>query len=207
MFTRIKMKAFSDLEKELIRGKLLETGKEIFSRYGLSKTSIRDLAEKAGISSGSFYLFYPSKEDLFFEIISEQVRLSREAFQAEATRNTPLEPKQEISTFLHYAIQSISEDPILRILLEENNRAIFRNRFQNALTGKTDTDLVSGLQNIIQGWIDRGVIARGNTQAITRLFQTIFSAALRQGDGKPGIQSDSLALLVECVATGLTQKE
>jgi AcrR family transcriptional regulator len=53
--------------------------------YGIRKTNVEELTEAAGISKGAFYSFYPSKEELFMDIleeIEEEVRggLMREAF-------------------------------------------------------------------------------------------------------------------------------
>ena len=40
-----------------------------WSKLGYKKTNIEDLCAKAGISKGAFYLFYASKEELFFGVI------------------------------------------------------------------------------------------------------------------------------------------
>src|SRR5215208_3064924 len=64
-------KGFSDREKELIRTNLLEKGKIYFGTYGLKKTNVEDLTSAVGISKGAFYLFYNSKEELFFELLEQ----------------------------------------------------------------------------------------------------------------------------------------
>ena len=62
-------RAFSEREKEIIRGTLREKGNEYFATYGLRKTTVENLARAAGISKGTCYLFYQSKEELFFDIL------------------------------------------------------------------------------------------------------------------------------------------
>lgn len=201
------MKAFDEREKTMIRERLLTRGKETFARYGLLKTTIRTLAKAAGISTGSFYLFFPSKEDLFFEILSEQIRISRELYQTERNRNLTGEPESEIIAFLQHAIQEITRDPILRLLTEEDSQEVFRRKFHDKLNGSAETIIFTGLQSIIQDWVDRGIVTRGSTETVTHLVQIIFSAALDRGNGKPELHAKSLALLVECVAAGLVQKK
>ena len=61
------MKAFSEQERELIRVKLLESCNECWSKYGYRRTNIRELCAMTGISTGAFYMFFSSKEHLFFE--------------------------------------------------------------------------------------------------------------------------------------------
>jgi AcrR family transcriptional regulator len=63
--------AFSDSEIETIRTKLKLRARECMLRYGVRKTSVKDIVSAAGISTGAFYKFYDSKELLFFEVIEE----------------------------------------------------------------------------------------------------------------------------------------
>ncbi|MEW6424420.1 MAG: TetR/AcrR family transcriptional regulator [Bacillota bacterium] len=65
-------RAFNQEEKEMIHNLLLKKGKELFSIYGLKKTSIEDLTKATDIAQGTFYRFYRSKEDLYFDIIEEE---------------------------------------------------------------------------------------------------------------------------------------
>lgn len=62
--------AFSELEKINIKNKLLLNCEDSWSKLGYKKTSVDDLCAKAGISKGAFYLFYRSKEELFFDVIT-----------------------------------------------------------------------------------------------------------------------------------------
>ena len=63
--------AFTDKEKGIIRKKLHKVAKECLQRYGIRKTTVDQMAEMAGISKGSFYNFYSSKEMLFFTVLEE----------------------------------------------------------------------------------------------------------------------------------------
>ena len=59
----------SDDDKKAIRKKLGELCEECWIAQGYKKTSIKNLCDKAGISIGTFYTLYPTKEDLFSETI------------------------------------------------------------------------------------------------------------------------------------------
>ena len=58
--------AFSDFETEQIRKALLEETRRCAVTLGMRKTSVEQLTQAVGISKGSFYRFYESKERLFF---------------------------------------------------------------------------------------------------------------------------------------------
>jgi AcrR family transcriptional regulator len=60
-------KAFSETEMELIRNKLIESCQICWEKYGYKKTNVSEICEMSGISKGSFYAFFPSKEVLFVE--------------------------------------------------------------------------------------------------------------------------------------------
>ena len=75
-------KSFSDHEKRLIVEKLRSGAVDCVRRYGIRKTSVDELTKIAGISKGAFYLFYPSKEILFFEVIAMyQEKIQKELIQ------------------------------------------------------------------------------------------------------------------------------
>ena len=60
-------KALSEREQNAIRGKLIESCRICWERYGYKKTGVAELAAMSGISTGAFYSFFPSKELLFIE--------------------------------------------------------------------------------------------------------------------------------------------
>lgn len=64
-------KAFSDKEKQQLITALKKEAEQCIIRYGIRKTSIDELVQRVGISKGSFYTFFPSKEMLFFEVITD----------------------------------------------------------------------------------------------------------------------------------------
>lgn len=57
--------AFNENEIKFIKLKLIESAQECLSKYGVRKTTVDQITEMSGISKGSFYKFYPSKEILF----------------------------------------------------------------------------------------------------------------------------------------------
>jgi AcrR family transcriptional regulator len=52
----------------LTRARLLEAAREVFEDAGFLDARISDIAEKAGLSHGSFYHYFDSKEQIFREV-------------------------------------------------------------------------------------------------------------------------------------------
>ncbi len=63
--------AFSDFETEQIRKALLKETRRCAVMLGMRKTSVEQLTQAVGISKGSFYKFYESKELLFFAVLED----------------------------------------------------------------------------------------------------------------------------------------
>ena len=62
-------KTYSDIERENIKRALRREASRCLSVYGVKRTTVDELVRKAGIAKGTFYLFYPSKESLFLDLI------------------------------------------------------------------------------------------------------------------------------------------
>ncbi len=63
--------AFSDFETEQIRRALLREARRCAVTLGMRKTSVEHLTQAVGISKGSFYKFFASKELLFFALLED----------------------------------------------------------------------------------------------------------------------------------------
>ena len=55
--------------KEDIRGRILMVARQQFERKGYSKTSMRDIAELAGVGVGNIYNYFTNKDELFCEVV------------------------------------------------------------------------------------------------------------------------------------------
>ena len=62
-------KIYSEKEKDNIRKALRHEAGRCLQLYGVRKTTVDELVKRAGIPKGTFYLFYESKEALFFDLI------------------------------------------------------------------------------------------------------------------------------------------
>lgn len=63
--------AFSDFETEQIHKALLREARHCAAVTGMRKTSVDELTQAVGISKGSFYKFFASKELLFFAVLED----------------------------------------------------------------------------------------------------------------------------------------
>ncbi|HEX7418933.1 MAG TPA: TetR/AcrR family transcriptional regulator [Thermoanaerobaculia bacterium] len=58
-------------KSERSRRQVLDAALQLFSRHGYRATSVRDIAEKAGVSTGNVYHHFPDKETIFKTLLEE----------------------------------------------------------------------------------------------------------------------------------------
>ena len=63
--------AFTEEQNEKIRNDLICEARHCGITIGMRKTSVEQLTNAAGISKGSFYKFFDSKELLFFAVLED----------------------------------------------------------------------------------------------------------------------------------------
>ncbi|MCA2017402.1 TetR/AcrR family transcriptional regulator [Vibrio tritonius] len=65
--------------KEKSRNKIVQSAKDLFSRYGFKKISIGEVMKQASLTHGAFYAHFKSKEALYEACFSELLAESRQA--------------------------------------------------------------------------------------------------------------------------------
>ena len=91
--------------KEKTRQELLTAAKKVLAEKGYHNAKIADIATAADIGVGTFYLYYPTKEALFFELVEETARLLRQEIDnARARVENPTEKIRVANhTFFRFA--------------------------------------------------------------------------------------------------------
>lgn len=111
-------KHFTDEEKKVHREAILKAGYDLYCELGYKAASVDRITERVGIAKGTFYLFFASKEVMFFQLmLKEEMRL-HEAFVRTikaSTSDTYLDNLKKAYGDMYEIIQS---NPILRLLTE-----------------------------------------------------------------------------------------
>lgn len=71
-----------DGRKARTRKALLDAGGKLFSEQGVERTTVDDIAAEAGVSVGSLYVHFGSKESLLLELIDQALEINERYMQA-----------------------------------------------------------------------------------------------------------------------------
>lgn len=196
-------KAFSNIAKLEIRTALMEAGLKRFSQSGVRSVRIDDICADVSIAKGSFYAFFPSKEDLFMTIADERDIAHKNDMRVYLTE-TEGDAETIVNGFFDFMMGRIDSDPVLKIvrdngelnhlvrkispgLLADNNRrdkefleevaTILQSRFS---LPAVDAETLEGLMTLMLSLsMQAGFIAAStNYDNVVKLMRDLFSSHL-----------------------------
>ena len=98
---------------------LLEATARILVREGFDKASTNRIAEVAGVSVGSLYQYFPSKEALVAALIDRHNRQVMQAIQGELAEALKLSMEEAVRRLVSIAVKAHRIDPKLHRALTE----------------------------------------------------------------------------------------
>ena len=101
--------AFTDEQNEQIRNDLIREAQRCGITIGMRKTSVEQLTEAVGISKGSFYKFFDSKELLFFAVLEDIHTECFVAAQKSLQENAAIDPASRTAAAILAACRWLSE--------------------------------------------------------------------------------------------------
>lgn len=78
-------------ERQAVRERILRAGRELLIAEGLAKFSMRKLADRIGYTATALYFHFPDKESLLGEVVDQQFREFRQAFEVIGQQPDPIQ--------------------------------------------------------------------------------------------------------------------
>ena len=93
---------------------ILESAARILARDGYEKSSVNFIAEHAGVSVGSLYQYFPSKDALVVAVMKRHSEQMIETFQRDLVELAGLPVPQAVRGIVERTLQAYALDPALR---------------------------------------------------------------------------------------------
>ena len=77
------------VDRQQYRKQLLQQSFELFAEIGYGNITMRQLAQKLGVSTGTLYHYFPSKEAMFLQLVTEQTQQAIAIFLSRASEIPP----------------------------------------------------------------------------------------------------------------------
>lgn len=173
-------KAWSKQEKEIIRKSLINESMKLFEKYGLQKTTVDEIVRAAGISKGSFYLFYGSKEELYFDVLETVEREFREkvfenVFEPGKSRH------ESFKSFLSQMIDLLITMPLYQQINSSNYELLLRKLPEKTVQKHVQSDLENA-SKYFGYWMDQGWMRKIDMEALNGLMLSLFHLVMHRDD-------------------------
>ncbi len=104
-----------DRRRERTRAQLLRAAKHLLASRGFHGTKIADIAAAADVGTGTFYLYFPTKEALFADLMRETALRAREEIERAQAPCTDPREKARVATETFFRFAHANRD-LFRIL-------------------------------------------------------------------------------------------
>lgn len=167
--------------KTNIRDRIVQSAIECFSEYGFDRSRMDDIAQRADLSKGTLYLYFKSKEDLFYAICENNLKVIKEQLSLIfATRKEnllydveqfydnlqKLEKKGDEKVFFEIVAESARNPKLQKILYEQ------RTKIFDVVKEYLDLQVQKGFfrKNIDTEAIASGLVALYNGLAVSKFL-------------------------------------
>lgn len=128
--------------KEDIKQKIIEVGKKKFKKDGYANTSMKDIAEDVGISTGNIYRYFLTKSHLYSEIVKELEIEIEGFFNKVPTRLEEIKPNELFDMLIDMTVNiaETKKDTLKVMLMCDNEKQYleFKNKVLNMFVDKIE---------------------------------------------------------------------
>ena len=133
-----------DARRTDTRSRILETSAELFAERGYAGTSMRDLAERLGVTPAALYYHFPSKADILRELVEQPIANIRAVLTEPHDLGTPASRSAFVAEVLN-ALATCSPAAV----------AVFKDP---ELQSQIDAEVsISGITNVLAIELARGL--------------------------------------------------
>lgn len=145
-------------------GRILDAAGELIARFGYDKTTVREIADAAGVSKGSIYLHFDSKKELFDTLlIREFRRVLRLWLKAMETDEEPV----TIGSMFRASLDTHHESELMAAIYRQDPEVLGGylhepgNIFETAYSQSTHHQFVEQMQQagLIRNEVDTDVVS------------------------------------------------
>ncbi|MEA4902955.1 TetR/AcrR family transcriptional regulator [Desulfitobacterium sp.] len=189
-------------EKQQMRSKkIIKAAREILSEKNMEKVSIKSIAQKAGIATGTFYLYFTDKETLIDTVIQEIYNELLDQIKKERTKYTNNFDKLQATMKVCINL-FLKEKNLARVLLFDFPQ---KNTVLNAKYTDIENDLIRLTKIDLDELLDQDLIPKQDTQVSATAFVGTFREVILSwiSHGEPLESELSFQTLIEFNMRGI----
>lgn len=187
---------------------ILDAAFEEFVEAGYTATRVEDIAKRVGVTKGTIYVYFPTKEDLFAAMVRHISTPFEELLVSEASNSGTCAErlKRLIEASYERLLENRPTRELLRFVIAEGSRF-------PAVVDQHHREFVQPLKSFTQSIIDEGVALgefRAGPAAVAEVVISPIVAAIMQrlifDDRKPFDREAQVAAHLDLVLNGLARE-
>jgi len=136
---------------------ILSTATEEFAQCGYEKANINVIADKAGVSIGSLYRYFSSKEDLFLKTVHEGTLFLSSTLEPIISSDQPI--LEKLRSIIH-VIQTTSREHQSLIKLYSEMTSVGNRALAQRLSNEIETISAEAYARLLKDGQDRGEVRK-----------------------------------------------
>ncbi len=185
-------KSFTENERYYIRKRLMEEAQNCLKQYGVRKTTVDELVRRVNIPKGTFYLFFESKEILFYEVLcSFHDELQNKLIQDLQALNEHVSASR-LTELLLDLYKRVEGSFLYKIITDGDLELLLRRLPPElaSLHAKKDDFSIEQLISMLPG------IKNDNIKALSAAMRAIFLSMLHKHEIGDEVFDDALRLMI-----------
>lgn len=155
---------------------ILDAATEVFVKKGLGKTRMDDIAKVAGVSKGTLYLYFESKETIIGALLNKL--LQRELDSAERLIGDKASVEEKLNAFVDVAIADVKNMLPMTPLFFEFLAIMQRRGIAKKQMSAILHEFVKVIMPLIEQGVESGELRRVDPFAVTVAVAAIFEGAV-----------------------------
>jgi len=179
-------------EKERRRQQIIVAAKRVFSKKGLSKTTMEDIAKESELSPGTLYLYFKNKEELYASLSLRILQFLgiRVAQVIEENETNPPEKLEKLITAMYEVYEF---DPMVIINMFHLQSSETLRNLSPALLQEINTlskKALGHMASIFKDGMEQGYFIERHPIALADIFWSLFSGVILWEASKNVIDAD-----------------
>jgi AcrR family transcriptional regulator len=183
------------------REQVMDAARKLFADQGYHRTTVGDVCDALGVGKGVFYWYFPSKEELFSEILQSSLLQLRRAQQS-AIENVD-DPVARIERGIRASIDVFRGTPgflsLIRTAARYEEFASFVEKGQEIIAADTATHIKEGMAAGLIRHGDPEAMAHGIIGTIFHFVEIYFPTDVEVTSDRPQLADEAVAFCLRGV--------
>lgn len=157
------------------RKEILASAIDVFARKGYSKANIKEIADKAGVATGTVYLYFQNKDDLLLQSMKSMMDVNLEKIKQKVAEIEPAIDR--LFMFFYHHVEIFTHKPSMArfLVVEVRQCEEFYKRYPSY---NPYHDYADYIIDVVKQAIDQGTTLPFNPQTVAYLILGAMDAVL-----------------------------